>query len=295
MPAKPKAKSTSSAKASPQKNTPSKKNTQTTNEPEQILDDTTAVIEPPLALNDKPAADIDAMPANMNETSLVEHDAPLVEHDAPLKLVDNETRQTILNVDDEGDEPDDDDTELDVAHSDKTAITTQGEPVPTTQTELLASMMQQLKQLRSEMATNAEQVTGLQEQLAARDLQPRRGRAYALRPWMSDKIILALPTVSTAPILVLNGPKDAISVRWKNKRNELMDKWAELKMYNPLMTWGTCSTDDDKIQMVCHVHCVRHFTDMSNVCVCVWCSCVCMQCSASKQAVNWGGHVLSST
>ncbi len=112
---------------------------------------------------------------------------------------------------------------------------------------------------------------------------------------MNDPAILALPSISTAPILVLNGPKDAVSVRWKNKRNELMDKWAELKMYNPSMTWGTCSTDDDKIQMVCHVHCVRHFTDMSNVCVCVWCSCVCMQRSASKQAVNWGGHVLSST
>jgi hypothetical protein len=179
----------------------------------------------------------------------------------------------------------DDDEQGDAQHEpdiDTTNIEPQAQPVPTA--ELLAQMLRQITELKAQMASNAEQVTGVQQQLAAQNLLPRRGRAYAMRPWMNDDKIRDLPSVSTAPILVLNGPKDQVSVRWTKHRNELMDKWAQTGMYDPLMTWGTCATNDDKIQMVCHVHCVRHFTDMSNVCVCA-CGvrvCVCNAVHRSK-------------
>jgi hypothetical protein len=243
-----------------------KKNAPTTNE---LLNDTTA--------------EIAAVCAIVNDTPLLVNAKPV--DDEPLT-----NEQTESKGNNEGDEPDDDDDEGDEGHdeavSDKTALETPAQPVPTTLTEqlaIIATMMKQMNEMRAEMASHAEQVTGLHQQLAARDLLPRRGRAYAMRPWMKDPAILALPTVSTAPILILNGPKDAVSVSWTKKRNDLMDKWAELKMYDPLMTWGTCSTNEDKLQMVCHVHCVRHFTDMSNVCVCACGVRVCV-CNAVRRS-----------
>ena len=132
-------------------------------------------------------------------------------------------------------------------------------------------MMKQIQQMKTEIESMKQ--------------APRRGRAYNKRPWMSDPTIVALPTVSTAPVLILNGPKDAVTLRWTKQRNDLIDKWSELGLYNKWQTWGLCATNDNKIQMVCHVHCVCHCTDMSNVCVCV---CVyAMQCIDGSRELGW--------
>ena len=314
---KAKAKTSNNTKQSPKKlDTPSKHDAPTKNDTQ----------------DDDDTPNTDPTPAIVSDIPVVATVAP-VENDATLtnandKSVDDETRDTKSNVDDEGDDVDDEELEEEETEngldSAKTAVETPAQPVTLTSSELLVVLMKQIEDMRTEMARTAraqaeqaEQVTGLQEQLVARDRNPRRGRAYAMRPWMGDASILALPTVSTAPLLVLNGPKDAASIRWKKKRNDLMNKWAELKLYDPAKTWGTCGTFEDKIQMVSHCvsHCVchftdmsnvcvcvwcacvcmRHFTDMSNVCVCVWCACVCMRRSASTQAANWGGLMLSST
>ena len=155
-------------------------------------------------------------------------------------------------------------------------------------------MNKQIENLTKLIASNAkqhaEQVAALQDQFNERERNPRRGRSFVMRPWMAEATIQALPTVSTAPVLVLNGPMDGDCVRWKKKRDELIAKWTELCMYDPTKTWGNCATNNDKVQMVCHAcFIVCHCTGMSNVCVCV-----CMP-SASTQAAIWGGRPLSST
>jgi hypothetical protein len=241
-------------------------------------------------VNETSVADTDTTPATVNGTPLVVNDAPVDNDDAPLtnsndKPVDNETLET--NVDDEEDELDDEETE-DGLDSHKTALETPAQPVALSSAELIAVMMKEIEDMKTEMArtaraheNQAEVVTGLQQQLVERDRNPRRGRAYAMRPWMNDASILALPALSTAPILVLNGPKDAASIRWKKKRNDLMDRWAELKLYNPSMTWGTCGTSEDKIQMVipCSL-CVPLHGHVK--CVCVCCHTMFIVCATSR-------------
>ena len=110
------------------------------------------------------------------------------------------------------------------------------------------------------------------------------------REWFADERITALPTVSTAPILVLNGPRDAAVTDWLVKRDNLIKKWVSLDMYVPALSWGKSATAVNKIQMVCLLS--------VSFCCCVFvhvfaCVSVCV-CSVAMRAKHLDGRPPSS-
>ena len=110
------------------------------------------------------------------------------------------------------------------------------------------------------------------------------------REWFPDEKITALPTVTTAPILVLNGPRDAVVADWLVKRDNLIKKWVSLDMVNPGISWGKSATAVNKIQMVCLLSVSFCCCVFVHVCACVS---VCV-CSVAMRAKHLDGRLPSS-
>ena len=264
MPAKSIKKPTTSSTPVKSPYIPNRKNTPTlTESPLEIkspdVDDTLQVNDTPAAIETPVSTD---KPATSSDVSTVE---PATTDPRPEDKDDEDDDD--LEIDDAGEQA----HEPDAPPSNTDVLTSQRD-----QNEAMNKQIENLtKLIASNAKQHAEQVAALQDQFNERERNPRRGRSFVMRPWMAEATIQALPTVSTAPVLVLNGPMDGDCVRWKKKRDELIAKWTELCMYDPTKTWGNCATNNDKVQMVCHAcFIVCHCTGMSNVCVCV-CVCVC--------------------
>ena len=147
-----------------------------------------------------------------------------------------------------------------------------------------------VRQLMAEMQEMKKTIARLEQDHVNSRVGGTGSGRISSREWFADEKITALPTVTTAPILVLNGPKDAAIADWLVKRDNLIKKWISLDMYNPGISWGKSATGVNKIQMVCLLSVSFCCCVFVHVCACVS---VCV-CSVAMRAKHLDGRPPSS-
>ena len=151
--------------------------------------------------------------------------------------------------------------------------------------EMQMTFEQRVNMMWDEIKIMKEEMIAINKRLGNDNNRVANARAKTSRAWTDNEKIRLLPTVSTAPILVLNGPKDKDVLDWIAKRDNLLKRWIEIGVYDPDQTWGKSANALQKIQMVCLFFCLVLLLHVrSRMCVCV---CLCSQCCDANEILGW--------